>query len=389
MGKKRTTGSPIEELRKEVNRIDGALITLLSERRKISLKIIKEKTKSNKPVREKEREAEIIERIKALALKKKIDPQTAEHIFNEIIEDSVKIQQNYTFSGQTSKKNTPKGVISLALQGIEGSYSHLAGEKYFYNNNLSPVLESRTRFEDVFASVETGEADYAILPIENTTSGGINEVYDLLLNTHLIIRGEVIQKVNHCLAATAKTPLNRIKKIYAHYQAAAQCSRFIDTLEGCTVEFFPDTAMSFRKLKEEGNKFYAAIAGEGAADIYGLKILKKGIANQTKNYTRFLILSGGAPDENCLPPFKSSLIFTTEHKPGALNKVLAIFSKQGINITKLESRPAAGNPWHEMFYLDFVSEFNVPALKKIMKQVERNTKFFKILGFYKEASKEL
>lgn len=367
-------------LRKEIDKVDNDLLNLIAERRKLSLKIIKVKSRGEKPAREAEREKEIVNRMSSLAKKKKLDVFFISGIYKEIIEDSVNLQREYLSGNKTSPVSREK--ISFAIQGIEGSYSYLAARKFFNSDENSLKLVSKKRFNEVFDSAENGEADYAVLPIENTTSGGINEVHDLLLNTSLQIVGEEIYRINHCLAAIKKVPLSGIKKIYAHYQAEAQCSNFIASLKNCSLEYFPDTAMSFRKIKEEKNPSIAAIAGEDAAKLYGLKILRRNIANQSGNFTRFLVLSQNpsAPPEGV--PCKTSIIMSTSNKAGSLADVLIIFKRNSINLTRIISRPVAGCPWDEMFFIDFEGNSKDRKIQKILKTLETKTTFLKILGSY-------
>jgi chorismate mutase / prephenate dehydratase len=367
-------------LRSEINKVDDELITLIIKRRELSLKAIKLKNKAQAPLREKSREEEVLKRILSIAKKKKLDAHFVSRIFQEIIHDSVRLQQKYI----TNFVNKPerKGKIKIALQGIEESYSYLAAKKYFNVSGDRFILSGKNKFEEVVESVENREADYAILPVENTISGGINEVYDLLLNTTLSITGEEIYKVNHCLASIDKTPLKKIKKIYAHYQAAAQCGKFLETLSGCAVEFFPDTAMSFRKIEEEKNPYTAAIAGEEAAKIYGLVVLKSNIANQPKNFTRFLVAAREPVKVDKKTVCKTSLVISTPHKAGALANVLLEFSKRNINLTKLDSRPVTGKPWEEMFYIDFIGNISDPEIEALLNSLIHHTKYMKVLGSY-------
>ena len=241
---------------------------------------------------------------------------------------------------------------------------------------------SKKRFDEVVDAVEKGEADLAVLPIENTTSGGINEVYDLLLHTTLSIVGEEKFQVKHCLVASEEISFRKIKKVYAHYQAAAQCSKFLETIPNVSIEYFDDTAMSVQKIKEEGNSSYAAIASEEAAKLFRLKILKTDIANQSENFTRFLIASRKPNEVDTRIPCKTSIVMATSHTPGSLAEALNVFRKYNVNLTKLESRPIIGNPWEEMFYLDFEGNVTSELVQKVLDELGRHTRFMKVLGSY-------
>jgi len=371
----------ISNLREKINLLDSELIKLLANRRKLSKEVILTKENSQKPIRDKQRESELLNRLIKIGKKEGLDSHFLTKVFYEIIEDSVRLQQNYVqtkLNGKGEKKKT----ITVAIQGIEGSYSYLASQKYFTHRNVDLNFVSKKRFDEVVVAVEKGEADLAVLPIENTTSGGINEVYDLLLHTTLSIVGEEKFQVKHCLVASEEISFRKIKKVYAHYQAAAQCSKFLETIPNVSIEYFDDTAMSVQKVKEEGNSTYAAIASEEAAKFFRLKILKTDIANQSENFTRFLIASRKPNEVDSRIPCKTSIVMATSHTPGSLVEALNVFRKSNVNLTKLESRPIIGNPWEEMFYLDFEGNITSELVQKILDELGQHTRFIKVLGSY-------
>jgi len=371
----------ISELRTRINDVDNYIVQLLAERRGISSKIVELKELGSKPIRDKKREQELLERIVKLAEEKNVDLYFIKKIFYSIIEDSIRIQQDYLQS-LTDQNDLHNGIIRIAIQGIEGSYSFLATQKFFANRKIELSFVSYKRFEEVVQAVENGEADYAVLPIENTTSGGINEVYDLLLHTTLSIVGEEKFEVKHCLVTSENVDVKNIKKIYAHYQAAAQCSNFISTLNNCSIEYFADTAMSVRKISEENNSEYAAIASKEAAEIFNVKIIRENIANQTENFTRFLVCTRKSISVDQRIPCKTSLVLATSHTAGSLVDALSVFRKYELNLTKLESRPVLGNPWEEMFYLDFEGNIQDDNVKIALEKLNPFTRFVKVLGCY-------
>ncbi|WKZ70267.1 MAG: chorismate mutase [Melioribacteraceae bacterium] len=371
----------IDKLRGEINKIDSSLLDLFSKRRELSKEIIKAKDLNDLPIRDEKREKELLNRLINEGKQKGLEAEYVSRIFYEVIENSVRLQQKY-IQQQANKRDRKKKKIKVAIQGIEGSYSYLTAQRFFNDYEDSIEFVGEERFEEVAKAVENGEADYAILPIENTTSGGINEVYDILLHTTLSIVGEEKFKVEHCLCCTEEIPLEKIKKIYAHYQAAAQCSGFIDTLNNPTLEYFADTAMSVKRISEEKNKFHAAIASEEAAKVFGVKILKKNIANQPENFTRFLICARKPISIDKRVPSKTSIVMATAHTAGALVEGLMTFRKYNINLTKLESRPILGNPWEEMFYLDLEGNLSDKNVQKAIHELTPFTRFLKILGSY-------
>ncbi len=369
----------IEELRKKINEIDTKLIELLAERRKISKEVVIAKKETGKPIRDQQREMELLNKIISIGKEYNLDSHFITKIFYEIIDDSVRLQQKYL---QNYKPENEAGILRIAIQGIEGSYSYLASTQFFAHNEEELIFLYKETFEEVVQAVEKGEADYAVLPIENTTSGGINEVYDLLLHTTLSIVGEEKFQVKHCLIGTQEATISKLTKIFTHYQGASQCSKFLASLPNCEISFYSDTAMSAKKIVEENNPAYGAIASEEAANLFNVKILKRNIANQTENYTRFLVCSRKPKEVDLRIPAKTSLVMATAHTPGSLAKAIAVFHKYNVNMTKLESRPILGNPWEEMFYLDFEGNIADKEIRQLLDELGKYTRFLKILGTY-------
>lgn len=378
MGKNKKSELP--QLRRQINSIDSEIIKLLSNRRKLSKEVIIEKEKGHNPIRDQKREADLLDKLLKVGRKEGLDAHFVSKVFYEIIEDSVRFQQSFV-QKSLNEKTKQKNLI-IAMQGIEGSYSYLAAKKFFSLSDVKLSFNSKKRFDEVVQAVEKGEADYAILPIENTTSGGINEVYDLFLHTTLSIIGETKFQVKHCLVANNEMPIEKIKKIYAHYQAVSQCSKFLETIPNASIEYFADTAMSAQKIAEEGNSNNAAIASVEAAKLFKLKILKNDIANQIENYTRFLVASRKPMAVDTRIPCKTSLVLATSHTPGSLVDALNVFRKYSVNLTKLESRPIIGNPWEEMFYLDFEGNIADEIIQKVLDELGQHTRFLKVLGSY-------
>lgn len=371
----------LKELRAEINSIDSQLLDLLMQRREISKNVIQAKDLNDLPIRDEKREKEILEQLIFTGKEKGLSEEYIKKIFYEIIEDSVHLQQTFV-QRRLNKKDKDSNRIKVAIQGIEGAYSYLAAKQFFHDYDEEIEIVSEERFEEVARRVEKGEADYAMLPVENTTSGGINEVYDVLLHTTLSIIGEEKFKVNHCLCAVEDVPLKEVKLIFAHHQAAAQCSKFISSLEDAKVEYFADTAMSVQKIKEENNKNYGAIASREAAELFGVKILKTDIANQSENYTRFLVCARKPISVDPRVSSKTSIVFATSHTVGSLVEGLMVFRKYNINLTKLESRPIIGNPWEQMFYVDFEGCVESEKVRKALDEIIPFTRFMKVLGSY-------
>lgn len=369
----------MKEVREKVNRIDEQILKLLAERRELSLKIVKLKNEEKSFIRDRVREKELLTRVIERGREIGLDSHYVSKIFYEIIGDSVKLQNQFVLN--EGNKDSLSNIITVAIQGIEGSYSFLAS-KQFFGSDKDIVFRKMKSFDEAVETVEDSSADYAVLPIENTTSGSITEVYDALTSSNLHIVGEEIFQVKHCLLGLEDVPLNKIKKIYVHFQAARQCSKFLKSLPQAEIVFFEDTAKSVQKIKEEGIKDFAAIASKETADIFNVSVLREDIANQPINFTRFLVCSRLPIKVDERIPAKTSLILATAHKAGSLVQALSVFKDFGINMTKLESRPIIGNPWEEMFYLDFQGNTQTQNVKNLLDEIGIHTRYLKILGCY-------
>ncbi|MGF1616955.1 MAG: bifunctional 3-deoxy-7-phosphoheptulonate synthase/chorismate mutase [Acidimicrobiia bacterium] len=376
--KKEPVDKPIDSLREDVDGIDDQILALLAERRRVSSAIAGEKQRAKRPFRDEDRENSLLTKRVEAARDHDLDPGLVVRIWEQIIADSVSLQHDH-FQGLL---NGGGSTAVVALQGIEGSYSQLAAEQFFRDKPVEISLLGCTRFADVASAVEQGRADVAMLPVENTTSGGIAEVYDVLLHSRLAVIGEVKYRVQHCLLGTEDSSLDTIKSIYGHPQAVTQCSDFLGELPEVEVVFFGDTAMSGRRIKSIGDPAIGAIASEEAARRFGLKVLKRAIGNRKENYTRFLVVARDPISVDPQIPSKTSLVLSVGNAPGALMEVLAQFKEQDIPLVKLESRPMIDNPWEEMFYVDFDGNVSSPHVQLALDGVRRHAKFVRVLGSY-------
>lgn len=267
----------------------------------------------------------------------------------------------------------------VAFQGEPGAYSHEAALRFF--GPEIELLPCRT-FADVAQAVEAGRAEFGVLPVENSTAGSINAVYDLLLDRDLRIWGEVILRVRHCLLVPPGTTLADVRAVRSHPQALEQCARFIER-HGWEALAAHDTAGSARMLAERPEPGIAAIAGRLAAERYGLAILVEGIEDDPENATRFFIVSTREPPR--AERNKTSIVFSTRHVPGALHACLGEFATRGINLTKLESRPRRGRPWEYVFYVDFEGHWQDPPCREALLGLLQRASFVKLLGSYPAA----
>ncbi len=266
-------------------------------------------------------------------------------------------------------------MVKVAFQGERGSFSEDAVLKFFREAEPVPCRQ----FAHVFQAVLRGETAYGVVPIENSQAGSINETYDLLLVYDLNICGEIYLRVSHCLLALLGETLRNIKKIYSHPQALAQCEEFLSALNAEIVPTY-DTAGSAKMIKEGGLKNSAAIASKRVAQIYGMEVLAEGIETNPRNFTRFFVISREKAQPAKLN--KTSLVFRTKNVPGALYEALGAFASRGINLTKIESRPAKDTPWEYVFYVDFEGHADEKGSQEALDVLRGNCAFLKILGSY-------
>jgi len=272
--------------------------------------------------------------------------------------------------------------IVIGYQGAEGAYSQLAAMRHFAAADATLRCVGYHSFREMLEAVKGGGADYAILPIENSIAGSINDSYDLLAKTDLFLVGEQFQPIVHCLIGAAEVPVADIRYIYSHPVALAQCGAFLETLEDCHVEAFVDTAMAVELVKRDADPTQAAIASEEAAILHGLPILRREIADHPENYTRMVVVAREPAHPEPGVPCKTSLIFSTIHEQGALARCIAIFAQRGLNLTKIESRPKPHTPFEYVFYVDFEGNVDRETTQSALHDLEEVTVFLKVLGSY-------
>ncbi|QCI20526.1 chorismate mutase [Buchnera aphidicola (Brachycaudus cardui)] len=365
--------------RNEINNIDEQIVKLLAKRKNLILQIAKLKIESNKPIRDMERERKMLQELIILGQKYQLTPEYITRLFQLIIEESVSTQKKMLKKFCVNNKLTP---TSFAFLGPKGSYSHIAASEYAHRNLQTCIIQECTTFKEVILSVENNESDYAVLPIENTCSGSINEVVNLLKKTNLFIIGEINIFINHCLLAIKNIPLNQIQTVYSHSQPFQQCSNFIKKFPEWNIKYTTSTADAMKKINQYNNIYNAALGSEIGSKIYGLKILSKNLANQEKNITRFILLHRNSISISSNIPTKTTLIFSTGQESGALSEVLLILKENKLIMKKLTSQTIYKNPWEEMFYIDIQGNISSELMKKTLKKIEQITKFTKILGCY-------
>jgi chorismate mutase / prephenate dehydratase len=366
----------LEKIRNEISLVDQRILDALASRRKLAEKIIQTKDQLGTPIRDAVREEQLLADLIAKGRNQGLDAHLVTRIFHEIIDDSIRSQQLHLLDNDKSE------LKRVAFLGIEGAYSELAGRKYF-----APYLDHTsfmgvTSLDQVINAVEDGDANYGLLPVENTSAGSINEVYDLLSCAQLSIVGEEILRMEHCLLAIEEVPLAQIRQIYSHPQALAECMKFVSKLPNCQALPYPDSAMAVKKIKDEKDPSLAAIASEEAGRLYGLKVLRRNLEDQQNNYTRFLVLAKRPSAIDLRIPCKTSLIIATSHEEGSLLKALSLLHEYQINLTKLESRPIPGMPFQYIFYIDFEGNMADPKVAEALEKLRSATTSLKVLGCY-------
>ncbi len=345
----------LKNIRDKIDAIDSKILKLLNARMEQAIIARKYKQK----VTDTGREQEILNRIES-DTGELISPEFCKKLFTEIMTESKKLQE--------------KNYDIIAFQGEHGAYSEMAAKAW----NKKLISIPCNSFADVFNGVETGRYEYGIVPVDNTLGGIVGEVNNNLIHTDLKIVGAIENPVEHCLLTLPGTNHRDIKKVYSHSQALSQCKNFLERNDLEPVPFY-DTAGSAKMLSEERPDGVAVIASKFAAILYNLEIIKSNIEDSKANKTRFVVLS---KDREGVEGNKCSIIFTTEHKAGTLFRVLELFAKANINLTRIESMPK--QLLNYAFFLDFMGSDKDEKIQKVLKEVEQNTAELKFLGCYKE-----
>ncbi|MEX2479112.1 MAG: prephenate dehydratase [Gracilimonas sp.] len=370
----------LDSIRKRLDEIDCTILKALAQRQGLVKEVSELKLKNEQGIRDLEREELLLNRIRDLAHEVGLDRYYAEHLFREIITNSVRFQTHSLVDHQNEKANGD--LIRVSYQGTDGAYSHLAATRHFSERYAKVDAIGYDTFKQAAQALQEEKVDYAILPIENTTAGSINDTYDIVGNENVHIVGEEILKVVHCLMSVEPVELSKIRRILSHPQAIAQCTNFLSKLPRCKVESYLDTAMSAKKILEDGDITQAAIAGAHAADLYGLHVIESDIANQQQNYTRFVVAARKPVKVDAQIPAKTSLMMVTSNEEGSLIDCLNILHKHKINMSKLESRPRMNEPWKYSFYLDIHGNIDEPEVSAGLNELEAKAEELKILGCY-------
>ena len=374
------TSAPLSSVRTAISELDAKLLELLAQRQQLTNEVARTKIKNQIDVRDPQREEQLLVKLIQEGQKLGLNAHYVTKLFHVIIEDSV-LNQQAMLSAQANPTNvTP--LNRVAFLGDKGSYSYLATQKYFSRRDGELHEIGCDSFGEIIQKVESNQADYAVLPIENTSSGSINEVYDQLQHTRLSIIGELTHPVKHALLVASDTELSQIKVLYAHPQVFSQCSHFLANLTDIEVKPADSTSAAMLIVNELQRKDVAAIGSEAGGKLYGLNAIESNLANQKENHSRFIVVAQNPVEVPLQIPAKTTLVMATTQTPGALVNALMVLKDNDVNMTKLESRPINGNPWEEMFYLDIEGNLQDGKMQQAIKQLKGATRFCKVLGCY-------
>lgn len=373
------TVNPLLPLRDKINEIDAKILELVAKRRQISTQVIQTKIEANIPVRDLERERSLINSLIHQGKAYHLDDFLIKRLYQVIIEDSVLLQQKIL---QEKLNHNAIATAKVAFLGPKGSYSHSAARRYASAHFEEMTESSCSTFKDVFEQVEKGMVDFGILPIENSSSGSINEVYDLLQKTNLHIIGELSLPIDHCLLAIADAKLEQIDTIYSHPQPFQQCSNFLEKSPHWKIVYCDSTSSAMEIVASLNKPNVAAMGNKDGGELYGLQVLEHDFANQKENITRFIVLARQPVDVSNQIPAKTTILMKTGQQAGALVDALLVLRNHNIVMTKLESRPIHGTPWEEMFYIDLQGNLNSHEMQTALKELSAITLYTKVLGCY-------
>ena len=376
----------LEQLRGQIDQIDDKIIALFKARMQVSDEIAMFKKEHDMPTLAPGRERALLARVAEEAGEEFAD--YTESLFRTIMAASRSYQnvragkksQVYE-SVKDALENTPQLFpqrARVACQGIEGAYSQIACDSIF----KSPSIMYFKSFDNVFKAVESGMCQYGILPIENSTAGSVNTIYDLMLRHNFSIVRSARLKVSHNLLAKYGTKLSDVKEIFSHEQAINQCAGFLATMKGVKITVVENTAVAAKMVAQSEDPGVAALSSRFCAEHYGLQTLQANVQDQDNNYTRFICIS--KKPEIYPGADRTSFMMIISHKPGSLYNVLSKFYALGINLRKLESRPLPDREFEFMFYFDIESSVYAPEMEKLFLDLESESEEFRYLGTYNE-----
>lgn len=361
----------LQEIRRQIDLVDRKLAEALTARLELVMQVAAYKKSKNLPVKDKAREEIVIQKVTSMVDKAEYKQAVAK-IMRSIIDAACDLEEDILAQSRQE-------VLKIGCFGSEGSFTHQALEEYFADKNYERVHFNR--FEEVISSVSSGSLDYGILPIENSSTGGITEVYDLLRKYDCKIIGERCLRIEQNLLGCSGATMDSIKTVYSHPQGFAQSKEFFKAHPQLEQAAYFSTSESAAHVAKAQDSTLAAIAGRKAAQLYQLEIIAPNINYDSNNCTRFVVIAKNA--EKNTQADKITLILSLKHESGSLYKILGYFYHHGLNLINLESRPMDGKPWEYYFYIDITGNLQDNAVKDALEDVRKNSTSCKILGNYK------
>jgi len=378
----------IEDLREQIDEIDSELLKLFEKRMEVSTKVANYKQENGLPIfdskREREKIASVVNStpddiksyVPALYSVVMASSRAYQNRINTSKEDTPLIKKIKS-AIENNEKNFPKSAV-VACQGIEGAYSQIACDKMFD----IPSIMYISSFEGVFEAVKQGLCRYGVLPLENSTAGSVNKIYDLMMKYNFSIVKSIRLKIDHSVLVKKGTKLEDVREIYSHEQAINQCQEFLSKLDNVKVHIVENTAVAASMVANSDRNDVAALSSHSCASIYGLDCIEQSVQDKGNNYTRFICISKKL--EIYPGADKTSIMMVLPHKAGALYKVLTCFNVLGINLLKLESRPIPDRDFEVMFYFDLETSIYSGEFIEILKDLDCFCEEYKYLGSYIE-----
>lgn len=373
----------LQQSRQEIDKVDKKIVELFEHRMQLAKDVAEYKIQTGKKVFDKEREEEKLHALKAMA-SNEFNEHGVQELFTQIMSMSRKLQYGLISAYESEilfeeidslRTNLKTKVVCF---GVKGSYTEQAMEEYFGTDIDS--FHAPT-FKKVMQAIMEGKADYGVLPIENTSTGGITDIYDLLVEFDNYIIGEHVVKIDHALLALPEANIEDIQNVYSHPQGLMQCSKYMERYEKMIPVECISTADSAKKVQEDGDITQGAIASKRAASFYGLKTLAEAINHEDTNSTRFIIIT--SKKEFIKNANKISICFELPNKSGSLYNMLSHFIYNNLNMTKIESRPLEGRNFEYRFFVDFQGNLRDAGVKNALNGIQEEAIELKILGNYK------
>ena len=373
----------LKELREEIDVIDRQMVDLFEQRMELCQQVAEYKINTGKKVFDRSRETAKLDTLKGLT-HNEFNRHGVEELFQQIMAMSRKLQyQLLAQNGVVGRlpfiavDEIERSKVRVVFQGVEGAYSQAAMKQFFTGEITSFHVE---QWRDAMEAIAEGSADFAVLPIENSTAGSVNDMYDLLVEFENYIVGEQIIRCEHRLLGLPGTELSDIRRVYSHPQGLSQCKPFLEEHRDWKQIPMENTAVAAKRVAEDGDKSQAAIASAFAGERFGLQVLADRIYVNEANSTRFIIVTNQRVFRKDAD--KISICFELPHTSGSLYNMLSHFIYNNINMTKIESRPITGRNWEYRFFIDFEGNLNDSSVKNALRGIREEARNMKILGNY-------